>query len=468
MSVREITIGRALSSSRKNRIPLSRITSSDSPEIFEQAMVQFFNKPEHLRFIRNIRLEDDCKELGPALDKATRRAIEGLGNYGDAYLGLSNEFMNLWHILSSNCLNPVHEASRGVFIAAGPSLDDPTTKNAIQGLYHQGDHLIVCADVVFKKLLAWGIRPQVVISTERRGLGEQCFSGLTQTDVANTILVCPTVIDPKVLEIWSELERPVNFLFRQGYSYGFFDWKAKFLIPAVPSIAPNALAFFGCLGVKDVLLLGQDLCYQEKNGTLFSHCSMPEELSGVGHTVEISELTTQIFWTTNYYNERVYTKTLYTEFASHLEFVAEAYKMRVINGTPRGLKIRFPGIPPEHIVGWERQIAEHTPLSWDQRGGHEARRSGIRKKLKQTIKDLEGFTGKGKTPMEVISDPKLGHLFADLLMLPLAMYESTVFGDPESQESQDKLWEEAVEQAREDLLVLMEESRDFLKEDQPA
>ncbi len=181
--------------------------------------------------------------------------IFDLGNSSeDAWWGARNAIRN-----SVACVNaPKQDALIGyaagrpvVCVASGPS----TTHylDAIAGAQACGA-VIVCADSIYRSLVARGIAPDVVCVLERQAI----FAPLVPPDICpTTLLVCPPVVDPSTVAGWKD--RVVWFW--QSVA-GLYDW----IDPDVPtaysgrSAGTLAMSVSRLMGGTAVHLVGHDLC----------------------------------------------------------------------------------------------------------------------------------------------------------------------------------------------------------------
>lgn len=455
---------------RNAQVRLLDLTPSGTVEEFEQRLFQFLNSQARLKYVGNIKLDlgKESFRWEHPLQVAQRRVIQDLGSYNDAYLGIMNVFWSLSDILRSpwiHDLAPEFIGKKAIFVGAGPSLD--TTLEDLKSFRNGRHHLIVVVDVVYEKLLDLGIIPDVVVSTERSGLGPACFEkykGSAKAIDRDVALFVPQMVDPDVVQMW---EGRKFFAFRGVADLDFFPMFDDVpRIQTFPSILPTTISMLGTVGIQDVGLIGFDLCYGVEGDELYSHCKMPNPgLSRMQAKIPISnEIQPHIMTIQATTGEMKKTKSIWWGFRSHLNSALQNHQMRVVNMS-EGIELTCPYVDSTSYLASERK--RQTEKSLIRKSSQWVMKRPKRADLGDVIEFLQAAdvkigefmekTHNVKKVEEFFSEPRIGRLLNCLLLKDFFEYESEVF-------RRDGLNKVALSRFREQLKKACQDMRELIGE----
>lgn len=256
-----------------------------APMVFEQNLLQFFysqNKIEgasvptevkNAQFVYSISVDDDprMRELFPSIKRAIRRYDANLGGFEDSMQGVRNTFQNMDLILRAPDITEAHNTFKAaLLLSAGPSLEKEW--ETIRAIHKSDRFLIIACDAVVKKALKEKVEPHLIMTTERVPGAEDFLKDVNQS---NCILLSTLMAYGPALRNWTGRRA---FVIRKDYPAHWYPFKGRRNIWSAPSVAPTSLGVLGLLGIKDVALVGQDLCFG-KDGR--SHAKLSDDLENV-------------------------------------------------------------------------------------------------------------------------------------------------------------------------------------------
>lgn len=223
----------------------------------------------------------------------------------------------------------------GIVVAAGPSLN----KNILELKRAKGKAFIVAVDTAIKPLLKAGIIPDMFVIIDAMKPLE-----LVEIEEARKIPLMTTLnAAPEVLGYHTGMK----FFYNEGYQFA----ERIFLksgqpvqdIPSGGSVATNVFSLFCKIGIKTIILVGQDLAYTGNK----SHAD------GTFQKVMKEEDTSNFMMVEGNYEEKVPTRT---DFKVFLDWYNQSIEIcqrqvpefRVINATEGGAKIKHTEIMTLH------------------------------------------------------------------------------------------------------------------------
>ncbi len=237
----------------------------------EAGLFSHFSRPENHRLLKSIAIAEKNPEAAMHLEKIMRRVIGriqgGYGSFEDTAVGIENTFENL---KKENLLIPKNLGSSiGISVAAGPSLDE--------NLHHvkhlmERDYKVSAVDTAAKMLLAAGIAPKAVATTERFAVTSLLFEGAYE-ELKDTVLVIAPQANPALVKEW---KGPVAMSPRKELWVQCL-FGAEHSRMAGASCAPFQVGFLERTGVRKVYLVGQDLCLHPETMKNYSKNPHPDD-----------------------------------------------------------------------------------------------------------------------------------------------------------------------------------------------
>lgn len=295
------------------------------PEPRELSFQKWFQSGTNLQYLYSIQFSDhpEVKKFFQIALDIMIRVDAGFSNYDDGFLGLKNTFLNKELILTRGDISRAKcTYQSAILIAAGPSMNDCWDKIS-------NECLIVVCDVMYKKCLEKGITPHIVVSTERISMAHELFKDAPH----KTLLVTPFVADPRGLAAWTGDH---NFVCRKDYPGRWYPLKKRKTIEPHASVVPTMVEMCGLLGIKNILLLGQDLSFQD--GT--SHADMGDSLKKEKLEIETFE-STQIKTLVECHDGHTRTSTpTWTTMREAIYDAGKSWNLSLSTAAPTGAKIR--------------------------------------------------------------------------------------------------------------------------------
>ena len=206
-----------------------------------------------------------------------------------------------------------------ILVSAGPSLEK--NLDALRGRERRA--YIFCADAALPLLLERGIRPDLVACTDAMK-NMNCFERDESLDIPLLVTSNSPVAlleKSRAIKLWGD-----DHLFTQA-----LQEKAGLELPKVPFYSGVSTALFATLmdlGVRKLILIGQDLAYSPEGK---SHISGREELYVKDEECRID----------GYYGGQVYSRGDWISFRDWFERAIRVFpECEVINATEGGARIR--------------------------------------------------------------------------------------------------------------------------------
>jgi hypothetical protein len=310
---------------------------------------------------KNQEAEDFYKSVGDYYDETARHVLHNHGNLDDSLLGVDVTVRNKDFILNKPGILDLKDYFKGcaaLLVGAGPSLEEN-----LETIKKYNDRFVViAADAALKPLMNAGIRVDYVTSIERLNAYQKPFFENLEPTTAD--LVAYPVVHPEVLE---SFPGSVRLVYRNYSFYAYFE-KAypKGILRSGGSTSHLGLRLADYMGCCKIFLVGQDSCYQEKDGLYRSHTS------GTGHTEWGNYIPLEDFYSkrkhqppmkaVNNSDQEVFTNITYyqwiKEYSEELAYLGQ--RAAIKNCSAFGLKID--GVP---YIPLEKAVADLDPLTYE-------------------------------------------------------------------------------------------------------
>jgi hypothetical protein len=274
------------------------------------------------------------KKLLKIVSSTIKYTLFSLGNsIEDSLEGLENNMLNLQYLRQSKDFSQFKNAFNGypcIVVSAGPSLD----KNISYLKEAQGKAVILAVDTIVEKLLIQGIVPDFCFSIERIKLVYEYFYK-DKTIPDSVTLIAPPVIRP---EIFEEFKGNISIPMRDNVIE--YRWLNDILeldegsfVSMGASVAHLTFGFAAHIGSSPIILVGQDLAYNQETGSTHSAGTIYKNVE--------SKITEDYVETEGYYEKLVKTQQLWIDFKQWFELEIISKGLEVINATEGGVKIEF-------------------------------------------------------------------------------------------------------------------------------
>lgn len=384
------------------------------PTKFEEAFLQFFylrpksrlNSPwdiKNAQYVYSISMADDerLKPLFPCVKRAIRRYDANLGGFEDSMIGVKNTFENMDMILDSadisQCRNNFKSA---ILLSAGPSLEQEwaTLKEA----FDSGRFLFIACDALVKRCLEVDIKPHLIVTTERVPGAEDFLKDIKDLD--GMTLVSTLMAYGPAVRNWKGRKA---FVVRKDYPAHWYPFKNRKFIWSSPSVAPTALGILGLIGVKNVALVGQDLCL-DKEGN--SHTPLSGDLKATQLEMERCEKERVKLdgeeVTTNSGEKRGTTNT-WNVMKGDLTIVKRQWSLDVVTTSWHGTTLNE--IPYKPLKDWIKEVKSNKGsfAIWAENKNRAYELAAFRSKRVQAKKFLNQLEGELEkyTPDQIIELP---------------------------------------------------------------
>lgn len=250
----------------------------------------------------------------------------------DSIMGLHNHLQNLPYLMDSKNpaeLKDILKDKPAVVVAAGPSLN----KN-IHLLKSIKDYVVISAvDTIAERLRKEGIEPDFVCSVERTEPTYEYFYK-DKEFAEKTTLVAPSVVSPNVFKTFKN-----NTVIPLRTDTNEAVWLKKILnqtsnhieVPMGISCAHMAFGIVEHLGCSPIVLLGQDLAYDQETGETHAKGTWYDK-----NEIQSNEKSEYV---EGYYENKVKTTEIWISFKKWFEFEILNKRLFVINATEGGAKI---------------------------------------------------------------------------------------------------------------------------------
>jgi hypothetical protein len=244
----------------------------------------------------------------------------------DSLIGIKNTFGNLNTIIDYDGIIKLKDAFKnkpGIVVATGPSLNKNI--DLLEGLADKA--VIAAADASLRVLLDKGYKPHLVTSLERVPSTAKLFEGTTESSLEDIYLAACPVVVPEVYEAYPG-EKIIVYR-----PFATFKWLEieKGTIDTGPSSGNMAFSLLAYLGCNPIILIGQDLSFEEgrthADGTVF------------GSNVESYVQQQNLVLVPGNYTTHVTTSKMFQYFLQYYEKQISTYQGKVINATEGGARI---------------------------------------------------------------------------------------------------------------------------------
>ncbi|MCV3345841.1 motility associated factor glycosyltransferase family protein [Campylobacter lari] len=302
---------------------------------FEQEKIHFFVKTYDLLLMSNFYeiYENAIAMTNSLCIESIKSLVVRQGNSSeDSLQGITQLLHNLPYQLANPSLKDLLKQRKGkienaIIVSTGPSLIKqlPLLKE------YANKASIICADTAYPILAKHNIKPDYVLALERHGLVYQCFEQDNQEFDKDILFIIASVAHKSVIDTLEKtkksyilVHRPLPFskaLHMDDYGY----------LGSGLSVANMAYDLAIKLGHKNIILIGQDLAYDE-NGN-----SHPKEYL---HTQESENDRKESLFITAYGgNGKVETNQWWILFKESLEYSIDTNSITTYNATEGGARI---------------------------------------------------------------------------------------------------------------------------------
>ncbi|WP_410689497.1 motility accessory factor [Campylobacter lari] len=302
---------------------------------FEQEKIHFFVKTYDLLLMSNFYeiYENAIAMTNSLCIESIKSLVVRQGNSSeDSFEGITQLLHNLPYQLANPSLKDLLKQRKGkienaIIVSTGPSLIKqlPLLKE------YANKASIICADTAYPILAKHNIKPDYVLALERHGLVYQCFEQDNQEFDKDILFIIASVTHKSVIDTLEKtkksyilVHRPLPFskaLHMDDYGY----------LGTGLSVANMAYDLAIKLGHKNIILIGQDLAYDE-NGN-----SHPKDYL---HTQESENDRKEGLFITAYGgNGMVETNQWWILFKESLEYSIDTNSVTTYNATEGGARI---------------------------------------------------------------------------------------------------------------------------------
>lgn len=348
---------------------------------FERVLHLLLGHPE--RAYRCYRLKMDetderIKELRPVVLRVVQLVLNSIGGFEDTRMGMDNLFENLGWILSTPDLSALNVSGDwGVLVSAGPSLEG--SFDFLQILRARG-YPIFAVDAVYRRLLKEGIFPDFVVTSERvYKTNYFLMEGVPGNLRKQGYLLGAVQAHSKLMNDW---EGGKSFICRNYPYLRWFEW-GRAEVSSFTSVAPTALSAMATMGVRRVILVGQDLAFDPESGA--THADLDSDILIHARDVKsISQLVEE--WGAyevegNEGGKRVWTYWRWEMFGRHLSLLKEVYGLEVVNTSYLGKKLE--GIPYASFRECLERLPSRVDFKFINEGVEEGYKRGVERKLRE-------------------------------------------------------------------------------------
>ncbi|WP_410690029.1 motility accessory factor [Campylobacter lari] len=324
---------------------------------FEQEKIHFFVKTYDLLLMSNFYeiYENAIAMTNSLCIESIKSLVVRQGNSSeDSFEGITQLLHNLPYQLANPSLKDLLKQRKGkienaIIVSTGPSLIKqlPLLKE------YANKASIICADTAYPILAKHNIKPDYVLALERHDLVYQCFEQDNQEFDKDILFIIASVAHKSVIDTLEKtkksyilVHRPLPFskaLHMDDYGY----------LGSGLSVANMAYDLAIKLGHKNIILIGQDLAYDE-NGN-----SHPKEYL---HTQESENDRKEGLFITAYGgNGKVETNQWWILFKESLEYSIDTNSVTTYNATEGGARIEG-SIEKSFKELCENLLKENKPL----------------------------------------------------------------------------------------------------------
>lgn len=328
---------------------------------FRAKLRSFLDRLENMKFLQSIEVSvpeasteaerSFLHALVPIAKEVSREIQYAVGSYEDSLLGVKNFFENIPFILQSADLGElsVKKPFCAVIISAGPSLD-----LEIENLKKIYSRVLFCAvDAVLPRLVAEGLDPDIVVSTERGEFGAPFFENIK----TKSLLVAQATVPFSII---SKHEGPKASISKYSGPFLWLPFKtAEFWSGGSSSHVAYRVAAY--LGAKSIALVGQDLCFHPESFQSHARLNVYDDWSADSEKEKrISEGATKERG--NLYDE-VLCRPIWNTFSHEYSVICSELKLPTVNTSKLGRRID--GVEFQELEKWIHDQASSEKLEFE-------------------------------------------------------------------------------------------------------
>ncbi len=238
---------------------------------FEQEKIHFFVKTYDLLLMSNFyeNYEDAITTTNSLCIKSIKSLVVRQGNSSeDSIQGITQLLHNLPYQLANPSLKDLLKQRKGkiknaIVVSTGPSLIKqlPLLKE------YANKASIICADTAYPILAKHNIKPDYVLALERHDLVYQCFEQDNQEFDKDILFIIASVAHKSVIDVLEKTKKPYILVHRPlPFSKALHMDDYGYLGTGM-SVANMAYELAVKLGHKNIILIGQDLAYDENGNS---------------------------------------------------------------------------------------------------------------------------------------------------------------------------------------------------------
>ncbi|EAK0847084.1 motility associated factor glycosyltransferase family protein, partial [Campylobacter lari] len=324
---------------------------------FEQEKIHFFVKTYDLLLMSNFYeiYENAIAMTNSLCIESIKSLVVRQGNSSeDSFEGITQLLHNLPYQLANPSLKDLLKQRKGkienaIIVSTGPSLIKqlPLLKE------YASKASIICADTAYPILAKHNIKPDYVLALERHDLVYQCFEQDNQEFDKDILFIIASVAHKSVIDTLEKTKKPYILVHRPlPFSKALHMDDYGYLGSGL-SVANMAYDLAIKLGHKNIILIGQDLAYDE-NGN-----SHPKDYL---HTQESENDRKEGLFITAYGgNGMVETNQWWILFKESLEYSIDTNSVTTYNATEGGARIEG-SIEKSFKELCENLLKENKPL----------------------------------------------------------------------------------------------------------
>ncbi|MBT0741582.1 motility associated factor glycosyltransferase family protein [Campylobacter lari] len=324
---------------------------------FEQEKIHFFVKTYDLLLMSNFyeNYEDAITTTNSLCIESIKSLVVRQGNSSeDSFEGITQLLHNLPYQLANPSLKDLlkqrkDKIENAIVVSTGPSLIKqlPLLKE------YANKASIICADTAYPILAKHNIKPDYVLALERHDLVYQCFEQDNQEFDKDILFIIASVAHKSVIDTLEKTKKPYILVHRPLPFSKALHMDDYGYLGSGMSVANMAYDLAVKLGHKNIILIGQDLAYDE-NGN-----SHPKEYL---HTQESENDRKEGLFITAYGgNGKVETNKWWILFKESLEYSIDTNSVTTYNATEGGARIEG-SIEKSFKELCENLLKENKPL----------------------------------------------------------------------------------------------------------
>ncbi|WP_410689399.1 motility accessory factor [Campylobacter lari] len=238
---------------------------------FEQEKIHFFVKTYDLLLMSNFyeNYEDAITTTNSLCIESIKSLVVRQGNSSeDSFEGITQLLHNLPYQLANPSLKDLlkqrkDKIENAIVVSTGPSLIKqlPLLKE------YANKASIICADTAYPILAKHNIKPDYVLALERHDLVYQCFEQDNQEFDKDILFIIASVAHKSVIDVLEKTKKPYILVHRPlPFSKALHMDDYGYLGTGM-SVANMAYELAIKLGHKNIILIGQDLAYDENGNS---------------------------------------------------------------------------------------------------------------------------------------------------------------------------------------------------------